>query len=77
MVLSKPTCSLTGRHVATIGIRSEVVVVVNGVTSLGSDDVCSPIAAAEVVIISVGGKISVTTEGIEVAKYGLKEENSM
>ena len=31
IVLSKPTCSLAGRHVGTI----------DGVTSLGSDEVCS------------------------------------
>ena len=73
MVLSNPTCSLTGRHVATIGILSEVVAVVDGVTSLGSDEVCSTIAAEEVVITSTGDEISVTTAGMVVVKYGLEE----
>ena len=75
MVLSKPTCSLTGRQVA-IGILSEVVVVVIGVISLGWDEVCSPTAAEEVVNTSTSDEVSLTTAGVEVVKYDSEEVGS-
>ena len=71
MVLAKPTCSLTGRHVA-IGILSEEVIVVDGVVSPCRDDVCSLKAVKEVVVTSTG-EVSVITTGTELVKYGLEE----
>ena len=43
------------------------------VTSLGSDEVCSPIAAEEVVITLTGEEISDTTVRVEVVKYCSEE----